>query len=65
MVAVGTEIASMRTRRELPKEDAIKQRMEQLGAVVAPSTSEGLASILATELDKWGRVIKEGNIKPE
>ena len=46
-------------------EDAIKQRMEQLGAVVAPSTSEELASVLATELDKWGRVIKEGNIKPE
>jgi hypothetical protein len=39
--------------------------MEQLGAVVAPSTSEELASVLATELEKWGRVIKEGNIKPE
>jgi tripartite-type tricarboxylate transporter receptor subunit TctC len=46
-------------------ENAIKQRLEQLGAVVAPSTSDELASLLATELDKWGRVIKEGNIKPE
>jgi tripartite-type tricarboxylate transporter receptor subunit TctC len=46
-------------------ENAIKQRMEQLGAVVAPSTSDELASLLAIELDKWGKVIKEANIKPE
>jgi hypothetical protein len=33
--------------------------------VVAPSTSDELASLLAIELDKWGKVIKEANIKPE
>jgi tripartite-type tricarboxylate transporter receptor subunit TctC len=46
-------------------ENAVKQRLEQLGAVVSPSTSDELASLLATELDKWEKVIKEANIKPE
>jgi tripartite-type tricarboxylate transporter receptor subunit TctC len=46
-------------------ESAVKQRLEQLGAVVAPSTPTELASLLAVELDKWGKVIRAANIKPE
>jgi len=46
-------------------ESAVKERLEQLGAMVTPSTPTELASLLATELDKWGRVVKEANIKPE
>src|SRR5262249_52414529 len=46
-------------------ESGVKQRLEQIGAVVTPSTPTELASLLAVELEKWGKVIKEGNIKPE
>jgi len=43
----------------------VKQKLEQLSAVAAPSTPEELSSLLANELSKWGKVIKEAGIKPE
>jgi tripartite-type tricarboxylate transporter receptor subunit TctC len=39
-----------------------KERLEQLGVVVAGSTPAELAAHLKTEMDKWGPVIKEAGI---
>jgi tripartite-type tricarboxylate transporter receptor subunit TctC len=44
---------------------AVKQKLEAGGVVIKGSTPEGLAAFLNTELDKWGRVIKAANIRPE
>jgi tripartite-type tricarboxylate transporter receptor subunit TctC len=44
---------------------SVKQRLEQVGAVVTPSSPQQLAALLASEIDKWGKVIREANIKPE
>jgi tripartite-type tricarboxylate transporter receptor subunit TctC len=41
---------------------ATKERLEQLGVVVAGSTPTELAAHLRTEMDKWGPVIKEAGI---
>jgi len=43
----------------------VKQKLEAGGAVIEGSTPEELAAFLAAELDKWGRVIKAANIRPE
>ncbi len=44
---------------------AVKEKLEQGGAVVIGSTPDELASFLSSEMDKWGQVIKEANIKAE
>jgi tripartite-type tricarboxylate transporter receptor subunit TctC len=41
---------------------ATKAKLEQLGVVVAGSSSAELAAFLKTEMDKWGPVIKEAGI---
>jgi tripartite-type tricarboxylate transporter receptor subunit TctC len=46
-------------------EAAVKEKLEQGGAVVIGSTPDELASFLSSEMDKWGQVIKEANIKAE
>ena len=46
-------------------EPSVKQKLEAGGAVIEGSTPEELAAFLAAELDKWGRVIKAANIRPE
>jgi tripartite-type tricarboxylate transporter receptor subunit TctC len=43
----------------------VKDKLEQGGAVVIGSTPDELASFLRSEMDKWGRVIKEANIRAE
>jgi tripartite-type tricarboxylate transporter receptor subunit TctC len=43
----------------------LKQRLEQVGAVVSPSSPDELATLLSNEIDKWGKVIRAANIKPE
>jgi len=44
---------------------ALQQRLEQVGAVVAPSSPDELAALLANEIGKWGKVIREANIKAD
>jgi len=44
-------------------EPAVKGRLEQGGVVVIGSTPAELGSFLASEMDKWGQVIKEANIR--
>jgi hypothetical protein len=43
---------------------AIRTKLEEGGAVVTGSTLDALASFLHSEMEKWGAVIKEANIKP-
>ncbi len=40
----------------------LKERLEQLGVVVAGSTPEEMAAYLKSEIDKWGPVIRDAGI---
>jgi tripartite-type tricarboxylate transporter receptor subunit TctC len=40
----------------------VRDKLEQGGAVIIGSTSDGLASFLSLEMAKWGPIIKEANI---
>jgi tripartite-type tricarboxylate transporter receptor subunit TctC len=42
-----------------------KARLTELGGVPMPMTPTELAKLIADETEKWGRVIRAGNIKPE
>jgi tripartite-type tricarboxylate transporter receptor subunit TctC len=44
---------------------AIRTKLEQGGAVVTGSTPDALASFLHSEMEKWGAVIKEANIRAQ
>jgi tripartite-type tricarboxylate transporter receptor subunit TctC len=46
-------------------EPAVKQKLEAGGVVIKGSTPAELAAFLNAELEKWGRVIKAANIRPE
>jgi tripartite-type tricarboxylate transporter receptor subunit TctC len=46
-------------------EPAVKQKLEAGGAVIKGSSPAELTAFLNVELDKWGRVIKAANIRPE
>jgi len=43
----------------------IRARLADLGATPFPGTPEDFATFIATETDKWAKVIKFANIKPE
>jgi len=44
---------------------AIKKRFADLGAVVLPGTPADFAKLIATDTEKWAKVIKFADIKPE
>jgi len=44
---------------------AVWANLEKGGVVLVGSTPDELGAFLRTEMDKWGRVIREGNIKAE
>ena len=44
-------------------ESAVREKLEQGGVVVIGSTPDVLASFLRSEMDRWGQVIKESNIR--
>jgi tripartite-type tricarboxylate transporter receptor subunit TctC len=46
-------------------EPAVREKLEAGGVIVAGSTPEELASFLRSELDRWGQVIREANIKAQ
>jgi tripartite-type tricarboxylate transporter receptor subunit TctC len=46
-------------------EPAVREKLEAGGVVVVGSTPDELASFLRSELDRWGQVIREANIKPQ
>jgi tripartite-type tricarboxylate transporter receptor subunit TctC len=43
----------------------VKQKIEELGAISSPTTPQELDAFTRSEMRKWSKVIKEGNIKPD
>src|SRR5262245_32634838 len=41
----------------------VRDRIEKLGAMPAGSTPAELAALVVSEMDRWGRVIREANIR--
>ncbi|MBS7781117.1 tripartite tricarboxylate transporter substrate binding protein [Acidovorax sp. CCYZU-2555] len=50
---------------EVLKEDAVKQRLEDMGAKSVGSTPAEFATFLAKEDAKWGEVVRKGAIKQD
>lgn len=48
---------------EVLKEDAVRQRLEDLGAKAVGSTPAEFATFLGKENAKWGEVVRKGDIK--
>ena len=46
-------------------EPAVREKLEQGGVVVIGSTPDELASFLSSEMNRWGEIIKAGNIRAE
>ena len=46
-------------------EPEMKMRLADLGAVPMPSTPAEFGAFLAADTEKWGKVIRAANIKPE
>ena len=45
--------------------EELKKRFAEFGAVAAPTTPDGFNTIVNNEIAKWGKVIREANIKAE
>jgi tripartite-type tricarboxylate transporter receptor subunit TctC len=45
--------------------EELKKRFAEFGAVAAPTTPDGFNTIVKNEIAKWGKVIREANIKAE
>ena len=43
----------------------VKQRIEELGAISSPTSTQDLDPFTRSEMRKWAKVIREGNIKPD
>jgi tripartite-type tricarboxylate transporter receptor subunit TctC len=54
-VALNTAIADAATA----------QRMQAIGCLVRPNTPAQFGEFLDAEIAKWGRIVREGNIKVE
>ena len=44
-------------------EPAVREKLEQGGVLVIGSTPDELGSFLKSEMDRWGQVIKDANIR--
>jgi tripartite-type tricarboxylate transporter receptor subunit TctC len=47
------------------KTDDVRERLTGAGIEIQGGTPEQFAAVIKTELDKWGRVVKEAGIQPE
>jgi hypothetical protein len=56
------DLASLNAGLDDPK---IKARLTDLGGVPMPMASAEFGKFLADEVEKWGKVIRAANIKPE
>lgn len=45
--------------------EELKKRFAEFGAVATPTTPDGFNTIVKNEIAKWGKVIREANIKAE
>ena len=43
----------------------VKDRLAELGATVFASSSADFGKFIAEDIDKWSKVIRAANIKPE
>jgi tripartite-type tricarboxylate transporter receptor subunit TctC len=43
----------------------VRHRIEELGAIASPTTPQELDAFTRSEMRKWAKVIKDGNIKPD
>ncbi len=43
----------------------MKARLADLGGTVLPGTPADFGELIADETEKWGKVIRAANIKPE
>lgn len=58
----------MRLNTEIVKlmaEPDTKKALADAGVEVAPSTPDGMASYMVSEMERWGKVVKEAGIKLE
>jgi tripartite-type tricarboxylate transporter receptor subunit TctC len=46
-------------------EPEVRTRIESLGADIAASSAEDCAAFLQAEIEKWGRVIRDNNIRAD
>lgn len=51
--------------REVLRTPAFRERIEATGAVVVGSSPAEFATLLKAEIEKYGRIVREANIKPE
>jgi tripartite-type tricarboxylate transporter receptor subunit TctC len=51
--------------KQIKQTAAVKQQLSTLGAISFDMTPEEMSAFLKSELDKWTRVIRAGNIKPD
>jgi tripartite-type tricarboxylate transporter receptor subunit TctC len=51
--------------RKVLTDPAVRDRLLQTGAEPAPSTVQELTALLQRDTDKWARLIRAKNIKPE
>jgi tripartite-type tricarboxylate transporter receptor subunit TctC len=59
-------VASLNTEMNSALAEAdMKSRLNELGAVPMPTTPAEFASFLAADTEKWGKVIRAADIKPE
>ncbi|MGA7432871.1 MAG: tripartite tricarboxylate transporter substrate binding protein [Xanthobacteraceae bacterium] len=59
-------VASLNTAMNSALADAdMKTRLNELGALPMPTTPAEFASFLAADTEKWGKVIRAADIKPE
>lgn len=49
---------------EILAEPAVVARMQGLGADPAPSTPEAFGALIASDAERWARVVRAGNIRP-
>jgi tripartite-type tricarboxylate transporter receptor subunit TctC len=45
------------------KQPDIAERLKQLNVETRPNTPEEFRAFVASEMEKWGRVVREANIK--
>ena len=69
MITLGEVTASVnKLQAEIARalaDPGLRERLVGMGFIIVASTPEQTGAKVRSELDKWARVIKAGNIKPD